>query len=181
VPTVRILAMSRETLRVPGEIVWRVPPLSVPESQTPLDLECLMRSELIPMILVTGATGMFGSRIVRELAARHAPVRAMVRDPARARAITSAGIGIVQADLDQPATLVPALQGIERVFLVSPMDERVADRERAMIDAAVAAGFVAADDVGRAGAVVLAERHEVGANYEITGPAALSWPEVAAI
>lgn len=30
-PRVRILATSRELLRVPGEVVWRVPPLRVPE------------------------------------------------------------------------------------------------------------------------------------------------------
>lgn len=36
-PQVRIVATSREPLRVRGETVWRVPPLSVPAEQAPLD------------------------------------------------------------------------------------------------------------------------------------------------
>jgi uncharacterized protein YbjT (DUF2867 family) len=42
-------------------------------------------------------------------------------------------------------------------------------------------GLVAADDVARAAAVVLTECDEQGANYELTGPAALSMAEMAAV
>jgi len=42
-------------------------------------------------------------------------------------------------------------------------------------------GLVAADDVARAAAIVLTERDERGANYELTGPEALSMAEMAAI
>ncbi len=34
------------------------------------------------MILITGATGMFGSRVLRETLARQAEVRALVHSPA---------------------------------------------------------------------------------------------------
>jgi uncharacterized protein YbjT (DUF2867 family) len=46
----------------------------------------------------------------------------------------------VVGDLDRPDTLPAALEGISRVFLVSPMDRRIADREKAVIAAAVGAG-----------------------------------------
>jgi uncharacterized protein YbjT (DUF2867 family) len=42
-------------------------------------------------------------------------------------------------------------------------------------------GLVAADDVARAAAIVLTERDEQGANYELTGPAALTMAEMAAV
>ena len=41
-------------------------------------------------------------------------------------------------------------------------------------------GLVAADDVARAAAVVLADRDESGVNYELTGPAAVTMGEMAA-
>ncbi|MEO3862431.1 LuxR C-terminal-related transcriptional regulator [Acrocarpospora sp. B8E8] len=37
-PEVRVLATSREPLRVPGETVWRVPPLMLPASPEPADV-----------------------------------------------------------------------------------------------------------------------------------------------
>lgn len=36
------------------------------------------------MILVTGASGLVGGEVVRQLAGQQVPVRALVRDPARA-------------------------------------------------------------------------------------------------
>ncbi|MBV9354737.1 MAG: NAD(P)H-binding protein, partial [Chloroflexi bacterium] len=91
------------------------------------------------MILVTGGTGMFGSRIVSELTARQVPVRVMARDLARARSVLGPDVELIQADMDRPASLPEALRGVDRVFLVSPMDQRLADREIAVIDAAVQA------------------------------------------
>lgn len=92
------------------------------------------------MILVAGATGMFGGGVARDLLERGAPVRALVRDPVKARALRDAGAELAVVDMDDPATLGPAFDGVERFFLVSPMDEHVAVREAAMIDAAQAAG-----------------------------------------
>jgi uncharacterized protein YbjT (DUF2867 family) len=42
-------------------------------------------------------------------------------------------------------------------------------------------GLVAADDVARAAAIVLTEREEQAANYELTGPTALSMAEMAGV
>jgi uncharacterized protein YbjT (DUF2867 family) len=52
------------------------------------------------MILVTGATGNVGGAVVRELAARRAPVRALVRD--RSRAGLPEGVDAVSGDLELP-------------------------------------------------------------------------------
>ena len=65
-------------------------------------------------ILVTGATGNVGRQVIAQ-----APgvVRALSRTPGR----FPAHVEIVSADLSDPATLVPALRGVEAVFLSWPL------------------------------------------------------------
>jgi uncharacterized protein YbjT (DUF2867 family) len=69
------------------------------------------------MILVTGATGNVGGELVRALVARDAPVRALVREPARA--VLPAGVDVVTGDLAAPATVAPALAGVQAAFLLA--------------------------------------------------------------
>jgi uncharacterized protein YbjT (DUF2867 family) len=69
-------------------------------------------------ILVTGATGNVGRAVVRHLLAAGAPVRALVRDPARALHPTEAEI--VAGDLNEPATLTAAFAGVDRMFFFTP-------------------------------------------------------------
>jgi uncharacterized protein YbjT (DUF2867 family) len=92
------------------------------------------------MILVTGATGMFGGRVARGLAEQGAPVRALVRDRGKAADLEAAGAELAVADMDRPETLAPALEGVQRVFLVSPMDDRIEARETAVVAASKEAG-----------------------------------------
>ena len=49
--TVRILATSRELLRVPGEAAWRVPSLAVPESAQGLDADKLVQYEAVRLFV----------------------------------------------------------------------------------------------------------------------------------
>ncbi|WP_027660812.1 SDR family oxidoreductase [Salinispora fenicalii] len=70
------------------------------------------------MFLVTGATGNVGRRVVARLIAAGHDVRAIVRDPSRAE--LPAGVAAVTADLADPATLRPHLDGIRAVFLIWP-------------------------------------------------------------
>ena len=49
------------------------------------------------MHLIIGATGAFGGAVLRELVARGQSVRALVRDPARAR--LPAEVEVVQGDV----------------------------------------------------------------------------------
>lgn len=66
-------------------------------------------------ILVTGATGKVGRRLVAHLAARGAHVRALVRDPARASATLGATVELAKGDLLESASLVHAVRGIDAV------------------------------------------------------------------
>jgi hypothetical protein len=69
-----------------------------------------------PAVLVTGATGGVGSRVVARLLAKGRRVRALVRDVAKARtqlaglhAAPGAVLEVIAADVTQPATLRPEL------------------------------------------------------------------------
>jgi uncharacterized protein YbjT (DUF2867 family) len=66
----------------------------------------------MPAVLVTGATGGVGSRVVAQLLAKGKRVRALVRDLPKAREMLSglpasptAVLEIVAADLTQPGTM----------------------------------------------------------------------------
>ncbi|MGI5240662.1 NAD(P)H-binding protein [Dactylosporangium sp. CA-139066] len=69
--------------------------------------------------MVIGATGHIGRELVRELDARGAAFRVLARDPARAAGLPER-VERVVGDLDTPATLAPALDGVERLFLLVP-------------------------------------------------------------
>ncbi|WP_214414458.1 NAD(P)H-binding protein [Sphaerisporangium fuscum] len=70
------------------------------------------------MILVTGATGKVGRKVVSQLLDVGAGVRALTRDPDSAS--LPAGAEVVRGDLALPGTLDAALDGVESVFLVWP-------------------------------------------------------------
>jgi uncharacterized protein YbjT (DUF2867 family) len=70
------------------------------------------------MILVTGATGNVGRRVVERLVAAGHGVRAVTRDPSRANLPT--GVEAVAADLADPQSLRPHLAGVDAVFLIWP-------------------------------------------------------------
>ncbi len=68
-------------------------------------------------VLVTGANGYVGGRLVPQLLDRGHPVRCMVRDPSRLQGRTwAAQVTIVRGDVLDPASLVPALAGIEVAY-----------------------------------------------------------------
>ena len=90
------------------------------------------------MILVTGATGITGSEVVRQLAATGVPVRAFVRDAGKAARLP--GVEIAVGDLDRPETLVRALDGVDRLFLLTPVDPRQVEQQGHAVDAAQRAG-----------------------------------------
>ena len=53
------------------------------------------------MILVTGATGFIGTRVVHELRARGLAVRALVRSPAKAGPLASWGVELAAGDVTE--------------------------------------------------------------------------------
>lgn len=93
------------------------------------------------MILVTGASGLSGSAIIREFARQGYPVRALVRNRAKAQALeTLPTVEIVEGDMLRPGTLADALSGAERVLLISTADQQMVETQCAFIDAAREAG-----------------------------------------
>jgi uncharacterized protein YbjT (DUF2867 family) len=58
---------------------------------------------------VAGATGETGRRIVQELVDRQIPVRALVRDLTRARAILPVGVELIEGDVLNPSSITQAI------------------------------------------------------------------------
>ena len=71
--------------------------------------------------LVTGATGFTGGRLARFLAERGDTVRALVRDPRRASALTGASIEIVDGDLRNRDSLARAMRGVDVVYNIAAL------------------------------------------------------------
>ena len=71
------------------------------------------------MILVTTA-GKVGTEAVRSLILREVPVRVLVRDPGKAKALAEAGAEVAVGDLGIPASIDEAMAGVTGVILVSP-------------------------------------------------------------
>lgn len=67
------------------------------------------------LVLVIGATGQVGCRVVEQLLERGVAVRALVRN---ARAALPPGVEAARGDLTVPGTLDACLSGVARVFLV---------------------------------------------------------------
>ncbi|ALG11946.1 NmrA family NAD(P)-binding protein [Kibdelosporangium phytohabitans] len=66
-------------------------------------------------VLVTGATGRQGGATVRALRAAGVPVRALVRDPAKAESL---GVELVKGDLHDRDSVIRAAEGVRAVFSV---------------------------------------------------------------
>src|SRR5215211_99794 len=66
--------------------------------------------------LVTGATGKIGNAVARRLAERGDEVVALVRDPAKAGELLPEGIKLARGDVNDPASLRAAAEGIDGAF-----------------------------------------------------------------
>ncbi|MCL6240717.1 SDR family oxidoreductase [Acinetobacter amyesii] len=93
-------------------------------------------------IAITGATGQLGQLVLqfllKETAAEN--IIALVRSPEKATSLQAQGIELRHFDYDQPDTLVPALQGVDKLLLISANEiGRRTPQHKAVIDAAVEA------------------------------------------
>lgn len=83
---------------------------------------------------------MFGSSVISALAdSPNVTVRAMVRDVESFTPVAE-NVVPVYGDMDRPDTLAAAIGESTDVFLVSPMDDRIAERETNVIDAVAKVG-----------------------------------------
>lgn len=113
-------------------------------------------------ILVTGATGQLGAKVVEALLAS-VPAEQLavsVRDPQKASALSERGVDVRKGDFDDPASLDTAFAGVERLLIVSTQgdnDTRIR-QHMAAVEAAQRAGvkFIAYTSVVNAASNPLA-------------------------
>ena len=74
------------------------------------------------MYAITGITGKVGGAVARTLLAAGQPVRAVVRDAARARSWAERGCEVVTAEMDDAASLAAAFEGTQGVFILPPSE-----------------------------------------------------------
>lgn len=95
------------------------------------------------MIVITGATGQLG-RLVITLLLKKVPAASLVatvRNVEKAEEIAALGVQVRQADYNQPASWNAALQGADKVLLISSSEiGQRTQQHRAVIDAAKRAG-----------------------------------------
>lgn len=95
------------------------------------------------MIAITGATGQLGHYVIESLmkTVPASQIVAIVRNPAKAQALTAQGITVRQADYGDEAALTSALQGVEKLLLISSSEVgQRAPQHRNVINAAKTAG-----------------------------------------
>jgi uncharacterized protein YbjT (DUF2867 family) len=91
---------------------------------------------MMKKILVTGATGNVGSRVVQELRGRGVQVRAFVRDAGKASAMLGGDVELAVGDFGDPESVRRAVKDVEGVFLACSNQPRQVEYEANVIDAA---------------------------------------------
>lgn len=101
--------------------------------------------------LVTGATGLIGNAVARQLVEAGHAVRVLARDTARASAVLPRDVEVVRGDVTDPASVAAAVAGTELVFHAAGLPEQWqpdpgifqhvnAEGTRHVLEAALAAG-----------------------------------------
>lgn len=100
-----------------------------------------------PVILVSGAAGFLGRHVVAALRAAGYPVRAMVRDPERARGLEADEVAV--ADITDPAAVASAARGCRAVVHLVAIRREWRERTFARITVGGTRNLVrAADEAG---------------------------------
>lgn len=134
-----------------------------------------------PLILVTGATGYVGSRLLRALEQRGEKVRCVSRRPELLRPRVAAGTEVVGGDVLDPASMRLALAGVHTVYYLvhsmgssRPFDDADREAARGFARAALDAGVRRVIYLGGLGegdlSPHLASRQEVGRILRWSGP-----------
>ena len=96
------------------------------------------------MIVIAGATGNLGSRVVRELRQRGVRVRALVRPgtaQARVEKLTEQGVEVVEVNLKLQQDLIDACSGASCIVsTLLGLRATMIDAQNALLEAAIAAG-----------------------------------------
>ncbi|MGE0068107.1 MAG: NAD(P)H-binding protein [Solirubrobacterales bacterium] len=143
------------------------------------------------MIAVAGATGYIGGLLCKELLERGKEVRALARRPERAGDLAQAGCEVVRADVLEPASLGPALDGVDVAYYLVHSMGRGSDGDFARRDHQGAENFAAAAAAAGVRRIVylgglgegskhLASRHET-AEVLRAGPVPVAYFRAAAV
>ncbi|MWL72592.1 NAD(P)H-binding protein [Escherichia coli] len=95
------------------------------------------------MIAITGATGQLGHHVIEQLlkTVPASQIVAIVRNPAKAGALSQQDLDVRQADYADQAAFTSALQGVEKLLLISSSEVgQRAPQHQNVINAAKAAG-----------------------------------------
>ncbi|GKW08825.1 SDR family oxidoreductase [Pectobacterium carotovorum] len=95
------------------------------------------------MIAITGASGQLGRLVIKQLLEKvpASDIVALVRDVNKVADLSAKGVQVKAADYNQPEALASALQGVDKVLLISSSEVgQRAVQHRNVIDAAVKAG-----------------------------------------
>lgn len=90
----------------------------------------------VGIILVAGATGGVGKRVVQQLVDRGYPVRCLVRNCDRAKSILPQNVELIEGDITKPETLTPQLMANVRAVIcctsvkVQPVEGDTPDRAK---------------------------------------------------
>lgn len=120
------------------------------------------------MILVTGATGHLGTATVEHLLknTQTENIIALARNEEKAKALRDKGVKVRIGNFDDTASLDSAMQGVEKVLLISTVDPDRLQQHKRVVDAAVRAGVshiaytgVSMKDLGTSAITGLMESH----------------------
>ncbi|WP_201394485.1 SDR family oxidoreductase [Ktedonobacter sp. SOSP1-52] len=111
------------------------------------------------MMLVTGTTSAVGNAVLKELLARKIPVRAFVRKPSVAEKLEAQGVETFLGDMTERESVQKALQGIERVYLISSTTAHLLAIEQLW-----------AEEARKAGVRYLVKQSEIGADPQSLSP-----------
>ncbi|MCZ6503042.1 MAG: NmrA family NAD(P)-binding protein [Gammaproteobacteria bacterium] len=90
------------------------------------------------MILITGATGRIGRRVVERLVEADQPLRVLVRDEEKAKHLLPAGIDVFAGNLADYGLVQSAVDGTQSVMLLSPVDPKQVELQGNVVNAAMA-------------------------------------------
>ena len=100
-----------------------------------------MLNAKLPKILITGATGQVGSKTIELLSSnKDLELVVAVRSPEKAASFIAKGRATVILDFDDESTHIPALEGIDRVLIVTGYTVDMLRQSKALLDNAKKAG-----------------------------------------
>jgi uncharacterized protein YbjT (DUF2867 family) len=91
-------------------------------------------------ILITGATGKVGGAALDNLGYADIELRVLVQDGSKAESLEGRGVEVALGDFLEPETLGPALEGVDTVFLLTPIHPEQVPQATNVIEAAKESG-----------------------------------------